>query len=318
MSLDATVWAWKTRQKKTKGGATKPLKKLVLLALADRAGEDHSCFPSIARLVEDTEMDRKTVLKIIDELVDDGVIKDTGERKGRTKQVKVYTLMGVNGREIALEVDEFEGENKNLNSPKDGTVPNTEQFQVSAERVPSFRGKSPKFGTRNLSSNLLIESKNKKTWFSWEKLEDELDYLRDPNLILEIKNASWFERELNHFEKFNADKNLDADVMIYHFADKLVQAVAKYRALESKSNPVQNKKPSSEKPSEAQLSEKQIFVFAKKLSRLDTYAGQYGQIGESYDDLAERIMDELCTAEGIQKLMPYLKQVGYKQNGTGA
>ncbi|HCJ7469482.1 TPA: helix-turn-helix domain-containing protein, partial [Acinetobacter baumannii] len=43
MSLDATVWAWKTRQKQKVGGALKPLKKLVLLSLADRAGETHEC-----------------------------------------------------------------------------------------------------------------------------------------------------------------------------------------------------------------------------------------------------------------------------------
>lgn len=99
MSLDATIWAWKIRQKQKKGGSLKPLKKLVLLSLADRASEDHCAFPSMSRLVEDTEMDRKTVLKIIDELIEDGLIVDTGERKGRTKQVKVYQLLGVNGRE---------------------------------------------------------------------------------------------------------------------------------------------------------------------------------------------------------------------------
>lgn len=41
MSLDATIWAWKVRQKQKKGGSIKPLKKLVLLSLSDRAGEDH-------------------------------------------------------------------------------------------------------------------------------------------------------------------------------------------------------------------------------------------------------------------------------------
>ena len=102
MSLDATIWAWKIRQKQKKGGSIKPLKKLVLLSLADRASEDHCAYPSVARLVEDTEMDRKTVLKIIDELVEDGLIIDTGERKGRTKQVKVYQLMGVCGRETEV------------------------------------------------------------------------------------------------------------------------------------------------------------------------------------------------------------------------
>lgn len=315
MSLDATIWAWKTRQKKTIGGASKPLKKLVLLALADRAAEDHSCFPSVSRLVDDTEMDRKTILKIIDELIFDGLIQDTGERKGRTKQVKVYRLIGVNGREIGLEIDSFDGENTGLNSPKYGTVPNTEQFQVSAERVPNFRGKSPKFGTRNLSSNLLKESKNKKDWFCWKKLEFELSYLQDPNMIDEIKKSSWFEREKTAFENFNAETNLSDDMMIYHFADKLVQAVAKYRAL---SNPAQNQKSSSEKPSTAKLSEKQILMFAQKISRLPEYASKHGQVGESYEDLANRISDRLHDDQGFKSLMPYLKQVGYKQSSRGA
>jgi pyocin large subunit-like protein len=42
----------------------------------------------MARLVEDTEMDRKTVLKIIDELIEDGLIVDTGERKGAQNRSK--------------------------------------------------------------------------------------------------------------------------------------------------------------------------------------------------------------------------------------
>lgn len=94
-------------------GSLKALKRLVLLSLADRAGEDHTCFPSINRLRDDTTLDRKTVMKIIAELIEDGLIADTGERKGVTKQVKVYRLCGVSGRE-----------NK--------TVPTTELFKRKA------------------------------------------------------------------------------------------------------------------------------------------------------------------------------------------
>ena len=93
MSLDATNWAWRVQFKERKGGSLKPLKRLVLLSLADRAGEDHTCYPSVKRLEEDTNLDRKTVMKIIAELIEDGLIQDTGERKGRTKQVKVYHLI---------------------------------------------------------------------------------------------------------------------------------------------------------------------------------------------------------------------------------
>ncbi len=129
MSLDATIWAWKVRQKQKRGGSLKPLKKLVLLSLADRASEDHCAYPSMARLVEDTEMDRKTVLKIIDELIEDGLIIDTGERKGRTKQVKVYQLLGVKGRETIPTTVLLNTEDSDLNSPNSGTVPTVEQFQ---------------------------------------------------------------------------------------------------------------------------------------------------------------------------------------------
>lgn len=299
MSLDATNWAWRVPVHTSS-------QRTVLLSMADRAGEDHTAYPSVARLAKDCVLNRKTVMKVIDELEELNLLQFTGKTRGNG--VKVYRLIGVNGRE---EIP--------LTSTKSGTCPKngTSTKSGTATCTKSGTATSPKSGTQNLPMNLLIESKNKKTWFSWKKLEDELDYLQDPNLILEIKNASWFERELNHFEKFNAEKNLDDDVMIYHFADKLVQAVAKYRALESKSNPVQNKKSQSEKPSEAQLSEKQIFMFANKISRLKEYAGQHAQVGESYEDLASRVMDELCTAEGMQKLMPYLKEVGYKQNGVG-
>jgi hypothetical protein len=41
MSLDASKWAWEIEMPTKKGGTLKPLKKLVLLSLADRAGEDH-------------------------------------------------------------------------------------------------------------------------------------------------------------------------------------------------------------------------------------------------------------------------------------
>jgi pyocin large subunit-like protein len=146
MSLDATIWAWKTRQKQKAGGALKPLKKLVLLSLADRAGETHECYPSIARLVDDTEMDRKTVLKIIDELIEDGFIIDTGKREGKTKQVKVYLLIGVKGRETVPTTVHFDTGNDDL------TVPTMEQFQQrnssnnSMKQSQQFRQTVPTLG----------------------------------------------------------------------------------------------------------------------------------------------------------------------------
>ena len=89
MSIDATNWAWRADVK------TSP-RRVVLLSLADRAGDDHKCFPSISRLSKDTCLDRKTVMKALDDLQKLGFIFHTGEVRG--KGVKVYQLVGVYGR----------------------------------------------------------------------------------------------------------------------------------------------------------------------------------------------------------------------------
>lgn len=309
MSLDASVWAWKVEMPTKKGGALKPLKKLVLLSLADRASEDHCAYPSMSRLVEDTEMDRKTVLKIIDELIEDGLIADTGERKGRTKQVKVYQLIGVNGRETDPTTVLFNAENDDLKSPNSGTVPTMEQSQQFHERVPTIPLKSPNVGTRNLSKNLSIESKNKKSWFCFKKLREEI-FLADDGIDFEfIMNSKWAEREKRAFEIFNAEKSMSDDLMIYHFADWLINAYkTKY-----------SEKPSSGtsgnsrllKTNSIGLTEKQIQTFAQKLAHHPEFAGKFSEPGESYDKLAARIAVKLENPAQAKKWESYLKQVGF-------
>ncbi|OTU47228.1 helix-turn-helix domain-containing protein [Acinetobacter pittii] len=315
MSLDATVWAWKTRQKQKAGGALKPLKKLVLLSLADRAGETHECYPSIARLVEDTEMDRKTVLKIIDELIEDGFIIDTGKREGRTKQVKVYLLIGVKGRETVPTTVHFDTGNDDLNSTNNGTVPTTEQFQQFHERVPTIPLNSTNVGTRNLSSNLSDESKNKKTWLCFIKLREEI-LLSDKSVDFDqLVMESWYHRELRAFEINNASKNLCDDLLIFHFADWLLNAKAKYERRQKASQPA--KSFSGEQNNSPGLSQKQIAVFADKLSRHPEFSSKYAEGNESYEQLAARIAVKLADPEQQQKWMPYLVQVGFQQ-GKGA
>lgn len=305
MSLDATNWAWKVRQKQKRGGSTKPLKRLVLLSLADRAGEDHCAYPSIARLVEDTEMDRKTVLKIIDELIHDGLIEDTGERKGRTKQVKVYRLIGVNGRETVPMMESFNAESKDLKGPNIGTVPTTEQFQRSVERVPTFRGKSPNVGTRNLLKNLSIESKNKKSWFCFNKLREEMFFADDSIDFEIIVDSKWIEREKRAFEDYNADNPMSDGMMIYHFADWVINA---YRNKYSKET---SGKPAGVSHKTERLSEKQIFTFAQKLSQHPEFTGKFSEPGESYEKLAARIAVKLKDPAQAKKWEKYLKQVGF-------
>lgn len=317
MSLDASVWAWKIDLKEKQGGCRKPLKRLVLLSLADRAGEDHCCYPSMQRLEKDTGLERKTVLKIIAELLEDGFILDTGERKGNTKRVKVYRLIGVNGRETMPITELLEAE-----KPAE-IVPITEQSQkrnhsVNGTLNSAVNGtlNSAVNGTQNLPMNLPLESKNKKTWFCFEKLREEI-YLADDGIDFEsIMNSKWAEREKRAFEIYNAEKPMSDDLMIYHFADWLINAYkTKYS---EKPNSGASGKPSGTASKSQQLSEKQIFAFANKLAHHPEFSSNFSEPGESYDKLAARIAVKLEDPIQAKKWEMHLKQVGFTGSLSGA
>ncbi|MGE8544284.1 MAG: helix-turn-helix domain-containing protein [Acinetobacter johnsonii] len=313
MSLDATIWVWKVRQKQKKGGSLKPLKKLVLLSLADRASEDHCAYPSMARLVEDTEMDRKTVLKIIEELIEDGLIVDTGERKGRTKQVKVYQLLGVKGRETIPTTVLLNTEDTDLNSPNGGTVPTTEQFQQFHERVPTIPLNSPNVGTRNLSKNLSLESKNKKDWLCSKKLREEITLADDSIDPETFMTAKWVKREKRAFEIYNQDKTICDELLNFYFADWLLHA---YRTKYSQETKTGYAKTPAAEPK--QLTDKQISAFAQKLAYLPEFASKHSAPGDSYEQLASRIKIKLMNPAQAKKWETYLKQVGFTGTLMGA
>jgi hypothetical protein len=111
VSLDASRWAWK----QSPGRSTS---KLVLLAIADRAGADHSAFPSVATLQQDTGLDRKTVLKAIGHLESLGLLAARRQMGSST----VYCLIGVEDRHQRGSAEIGTG-TKNGTSPKTGTPP---------------------------------------------------------------------------------------------------------------------------------------------------------------------------------------------------
>lgn len=310
MSLDATIWAFKAEVKTSS-------QRLVLLALADRAGESHKCYPSIKRMVKDTVLNRKTVIKVLDELEAISLIRFTGEITGNG--VKVYQLIGVMGRE-----------ENDLTSPKNGTSTNngtSSNFGTGSKNGTSTNNgtatspkngteTSPNIGTQNLSGNLSDESKNKKTWLSLKKLGEEILLATDQETYEQIKNATWFDRELRAFELYNAEKNLCDELMNYHFADWLINACGKYQAREQSKYPkagIQVRVPQGESNT---LSSKQIYSFAQKLSVHQEFASKYAEGNESYEQLAARIAVKLTDPEQQQKLMPYLIQVGFTEKGA--
>ncbi|WP_120430180.1 helix-turn-helix domain-containing protein [Acinetobacter baylyi] len=318
MSLDATNWAWRVKFPEKAGSALPALKLVVLLSMADRASEDHTCFPSINRLASDCRMNRKSVIKIIAELIEDGLISDTGERKGRTKQVIVYRLNGVNGREETVPTTEpLDDESLDRNSPKDGTVPTVEQFQQFTQTVPTIPLNSPNVGTRNLLINLSEESKNNKNWLSLKILKEELCLATDQETFEQIKTATWFEREKRAFELFNADKNLCVELLHYHFADWLLNAVHKYQSREQTQTTNQGTRVQLP-PSPNNLTDKQITAFAQKLAHHPEFAGFFAYAGESYEQLAARIAMKLSDPAQAKQWERYLKQVGFKGSLQGA
>lgn len=135
MSRKATDWAWGYK-------TPNPSAKLVLLALSNRACDLGECFPSVQRLEIDTGLNRKTIIKAIQELELLGAVIDSGKRKGATQRVKVYRVNI--DTETVPETESFQKRNSSkngtLNSPKNGTL------------------NSPKSGTQNQSVESVIES----------------------------------------------------------------------------------------------------------------------------------------------------------------
>lgn len=66
--------------------------KLVMLMLANYCDEAGYCYPSIAKLVQLTSLDRKTVGAALAKLCEMGLIVDSGKRVGLTGQVVVYQV----------------------------------------------------------------------------------------------------------------------------------------------------------------------------------------------------------------------------------
>ena len=89
MSIDATRWAW--------GVQIQATRKIVLLSMADRASEDFECWPSIARLVYDTCLDRKTIMDAVSDLEKAGHIAV----KRILGKGNCYQLLGAVSRETS-------------------------------------------------------------------------------------------------------------------------------------------------------------------------------------------------------------------------
>lgn len=134
MSWQALAWASKCR---TNSAA----EKLMLLAYAECHNEETGCaYPSIAWLCEFSSLNRKTVIAAVARLETAGLLGDSGERKGRTKQLKVYTVNV--GKEYLKR-----------NGSETGTVPKTAAKQSQKrDTEPLTEPSSPTIATQSTES----------------------------------------------------------------------------------------------------------------------------------------------------------------------
>ena len=149
MSRHATDWAWETDP----GSSSL---KLMLLSMADRADEYNLCYPSIERLVKDTCLNKKTVQAGLISLMKMGLISDTGERKGATKRVRVFSLnITKNGNIKGNREGGNEPENGNVtengNIPKNGMLNDPKNGMLNDPKNGMLN--DPKNGIQNQSYN---------------------------------------------------------------------------------------------------------------------------------------------------------------------
>lgn len=191
MSIDATRWAWTAPVNNSS-------QRLVLLSLADRAGEDHTAWPSIDRLAKDTVLDKKTVQKVILELINLGLVKDTGDRTGPTKRVRVLKLNGVKGREECTQNRDNSSAKKaiksNLNNPENGNI------KQPQKRNDSNNGNNPESGNLNDTKNGVLNDpkngiQNQPLNLSMN-LSGEHEWIPDRNQLIAVLNSAGQQQNL--------------------------------------------------------------------------------------------------------------------------
>ena len=126
MSIEATRWAWSVK------GITLA-QKTVLLALADRAGSDNTCWPSIPRLAGDCCMDVKTARSALHALSGMGFIRFR-EEPGKAC---IYTL------DLSCLTPAKTGTPKNGTPAKTGTTKNGPGPLPETDPTPPKNGPGP-------------------------------------------------------------------------------------------------------------------------------------------------------------------------------
>ncbi|WKT73126.1 helix-turn-helix domain-containing protein [Acinetobacter variabilis] len=227
MSIDATRWAWTAPVNNSS-------QRLVLLSLADRAGEEHTAWPSIERLAKDTVLDKKTVQKVILELINLGLVEDTGERTGPTRRVRVLKLNGVKGREEYTQIQ------NDSNTPKNGNIKQSQKRNDSKNGNNPENGalndpkngmlNDPKNGVQNLSRNLPMNLSQEHDWIpDVDQLITKIKMAGHGNNIDLIFGLPSFEFELSAFNSYFDNSGLSDSKKLHKFTAWIVDKFDRYK-----------------------------------------------------------------------------------------
>ncbi|MFJ4349439.1 helix-turn-helix domain-containing protein [Pseudomonas sp. NPDC089428] len=166
MSMELMVKAMKTK-------VGNPLRKLVLIKLADNANDMGECWPSYQHIADQCEIGRSTVKVHIRELEKSGLLRREFRRKGELNQSNVFHLALESGAAPAL------GGGAGDNPPGAGDNPGggagaaprtshsfepvTEPVAQTVAAAPSAKKKAPKFDPMTCKPANVSEQ----TWADW-------------------------------------------------------------------------------------------------------------------------------------------------------
>jgi len=187
--------------------------KLLLLALADRADENHQTWPGADRLIADTGLNRKTITAGIGRLSVAGLL--TVQKRFGTSSV--YTLVGVTGRETSTE----NGHTKNGLQPEIGHTVFTEtstkngpSMSPKTVKKPKREPKEPKrkIGPKDVPREIEITD-SMRDWFAQNEIagtpeqhaEELIDYCNSNGKRYSDYEAAWRTRCRNS-KKFAAER----------------------------------------------------------------------------------------------------------------
>jgi len=166
MSMELMVKAMKTK-------VGNPLRKLVLIKLADNANDMGECWPSYQHIADQCEIGRSTVKVHIRELEKSGLLRREFRRKGELNQSNVFHLALNGGAAPALGGGAADNPPGAGDNPGGGAgaaprtshsfEPVTEPVEQTVAAAPSAKKKAPKFDPMTCKP----ANVNEQTWADW-------------------------------------------------------------------------------------------------------------------------------------------------------